>query len=266
MRALIWDVDGTLAETERDGHRVAFNEAFAAHGLPWRWDVARYGELLAVSGGRQRLLHDLSSRPDAPRATTEREALAAALHRHKNRIYAALVDAGAITLRPGVRRLMDEAREAGARLAIATTTSRSNVEALLARALGPHWQEGFDAVVCAEEAPRLKPDPQAYRQVLGQLALPPQEVLAVEDSPQGLASARAAGIEVLVTRSAYFADLDASDALACCADLESEVQPRAALRGALAPAAPVGWRWLQRVHALAVTPAAAAAACRSHAG
>src|SRR5262249_30992666 len=81
LRALIWDVDGTLAETERDGHRVAFNDAFAAANLPWRWSVERYGELLAISGGYERLLHDIAQRNDAPRAAAEREALARELHR-----------------------------------------------------------------------------------------------------------------------------------------------------------------------------------------
>lgn len=125
LQALIWDVDGTLAETERDGHRVAFNGAFAAAGLPWRWSVARYGELLATTGGFERLLRDMAERADAPRTAAEREALARELHRRKNAAYAALVARGEIALRPGVRRLMHEARAAGARLAIATTTGRA---------------------------------------------------------------------------------------------------------------------------------------------
>ncbi|MFG5409478.1 HAD-IA family hydrolase [Piscinibacter sakaiensis] len=182
MQALIWDVDGTLAETERDGHRLAFNEAFQALGLPWRWDERRYGELLAVTGGRERLLHDMATRPDAPADPDARRALAARLHALKNERYAAIVAAGGIPLRPGVAELLDEARRAGLPMAIATTTSRSNVEALLGAHLGPGWAAGFAAVVCAEDAPRKKPDPQAYLQALAGLGCAPAEALALEDA------------------------------------------------------------------------------------
>nr|MCU0889753.1 HAD hydrolase-like protein [Rubritepida sp.] len=132
LRALIWDVDGTLAETERDGHRVAFNLAFEEHGLPWRWDAVHYGALLAVTGGRERLLHDMAARPDAPADADEREALARRLHATKTRYYTALVERGAIALRPGVHELLDECTAAGLPMAIATTTTRANVGALLA--------------------------------------------------------------------------------------------------------------------------------------
>jgi len=251
-RALIWDVDGTLAETERDGHRVAFNQAFAELGLPWRWSVERYRELLAVPGGRQRLLHDLAARADAPRDDAGREALARELHRRKTLAYTARVTSGALTLRPGVRRLIDEARCAGATLAIATTTSRANVDALLGQQLGPRGAGRFAAVVCADDAPRLKPDPQAYVEVLQRLRLAPDEALAVEDSPAGFASAAAAGIEVLVTRSECFETFDPADALACCNHLDSEVRPREALAAEVAAAAAVSWGWLCQAHAAAV--------------
>ncbi len=205
LAALVWDVDGTVAETERDGHRVAFNAAFAQLGLPWRWDPARYGELLQVTGGRERLLHDLATRDDAPPAGAEREALARELHARKNAAYADIVAQGGIAARPGVQRLMAECREAGVALAVATTTSRSNVEALFASLFGPDWPAGFAAVVCAEDAPAKKPDPQAYRLVLRRLGLAPAQAFAIEDSPAGLRAARAAGIACGVTRSAYFA-------------------------------------------------------------
>ena len=138
LRALLWDVDGTLAETERDGHRIAFNLAFERLGLGWRWDEARYVELLAVTGGRERLLHDMAGRSDAPALAGERLALAAELHRLKNGFYAERVRAGAVALRPGVVGLMAQCADQGVRMAIATTTSRTNVEALL-RA-HRHWR------------------------------------------------------------------------------------------------------------------------------
>lgn len=206
LRALIWDVDGTVAETERDGHRVAFNQAFETLGLPWRWDVAHYGDLLLVTGGRERLLHDMATRADAPAGAPQREALARELHRVKNAAYAGLVAQGGITPRPGVRRLVDECRAAGVALAVATTTSRSNVEALFASIWGPAWERVFTVVVCAEDAPVKKPHPQAYRLALQRLGLAAHEAFALEDSPGGLAAAVAAGLACGVTKSAYFAD------------------------------------------------------------
>lgn len=217
LRALIWDVDGTVAETEADGHRVAFNEAFEAAGLPWRWGVERYGELLAVTGGFERLLADFETRSDAPAEPDTRQALARALHLDKNRRYAQRVAAGAVAARPGVLRLMHEALHAGIALAIATTTSRSNVDALFTALMGADWREHFAAVVCAEDAPLKKPDPQAYQRVLAELGLAPEAVLALEDSPNGLQAARAAGIATLVTPSVYFSAGDFAGAAAVCA-------------------------------------------------
>lgn len=204
LRALLWDVDGTLAETERDGHRVAFNLAFEDLGVPWRWGESHYGRLLAVTGGRERLLHDMTQRADAPVPAHEREALAARLHERKNHHYARLVAQGGISLRGGVEALLGEARDAGLRLAIATTTSRRNVEALLGAHLGPQWGRLFDVVVCGEDVARKKPDPEVYLRALQQLQINPVQGLALEDSPGGVAAARAAQLPVLVTRSAYF--------------------------------------------------------------
>ena len=221
LRTLIWDVDGTLAETERDGHRIAFNRAFERHGLPWRWDVTTYGRLLAVAGGRERLLHDMDGRADAPVWADAREALAATLHATKNEIYRTLVDAGGIAWRPGVRRVMDEATASGVTLAIATTTSRSSVDALVTRTLGPRGLARFAAIVCAEDAPAKKPDPLAYRLALERLGIEAVEAIAIEDSPNGVSAARAAGIATLVTRSDFFRDADFDDASAVCDDLDS---------------------------------------------
>jgi HAD superfamily hydrolase (TIGR01509 family) len=214
LKALLWDVDGTLAETERDGHRVAFNRAFEALGLPWRWDEARYGELLRVTGGRERLLHDMATRSDAPPLGGQREALARELHQRKNRFYAEIVGTGALALRPGVADLIDEAWASGLRQGIVTTTSRANVEALLARPFGPRWAEHFAVVVCGEDVARKKPDPEAYLRALAALRLPPLQALAIEDSPGGVAAARAAAVPVMVTLSHYFADAIIDGAIA----------------------------------------------------
>jgi beta-phosphoglucomutase-like phosphatase (HAD superfamily) len=214
LRALLWDVDGTLAETERDGHRVAFNAAFETLGLPWRWSVQRYGELLAVTGGFERLLRDMATQPDAPPPGAAREALARQLHGIKNGHYARLVAEGGIALRDGVRALMDDCAEVGLPMAITTTTSRSNVDALLGAQLGAAWQDRFAAVLCAEDAPRKKPDPQVYTLALQLLDIAGHEALAVEDSPAGVQACAAAGVPVVVTRSVYFAAGDLPQALA----------------------------------------------------
>lgn len=205
LEALLWDVDGTLAETERDGHRVAFNMAFARAGLGWRWDATRYGTLLHVTGGRERMLADMAHRTDAPPTPEARESLARALHASKNEAYAWLVAQGRITAREGVVAVIEAAHAAGLRQAIVTTTSRVNVEALLPRLLGAHWQTYFAAVVCGEDVARKKPAPDAYQLALAQLKLPPGQALAIEDSPPGVAAARAAGLAVARRPSHYFA-------------------------------------------------------------
>jgi HAD superfamily hydrolase (TIGR01509 family) len=209
LAALIWDVDGTLAETERDGHRLAFNQAFLRMGLRWQWDIRRYGELLSVAGGRERLLADMGSHADAPAAPAEREALARELHRLKNTCYAEIVRMGRIDPRPGVLRLIAQVEAAGLRQAIATTTSRSNLEALLGGWFGRHWQDRFAAVVCGEDVLRKKPDPEVYLKALAALQLGPREAIAVEDSRPGLRAASAAGLAVLLTPSVYFPDVGA---------------------------------------------------------
>lgn len=206
LRALLWDVDGTLAETERDGHRVAFNRAFEALGLPWRWDEARYGELLRVTGGRERILADMAVRADAPVLADEREALARELHRRKNGFYAELVNDGGIALRDGVRAVIEAAAARGLRQGIVTTTSRVNVDALLARHFGARWTDRFAVVVCGEDVVAKKPSPDAHRRALAALGLPPRTALAIEDSCAGAAAAHGADVPVVVARSAYFAD------------------------------------------------------------
>lgn len=204
-QALLWDVDGTLAETERDGHRVAFNAAFTSMGLPWHWSVAHYGALLRITGGRERLLADMAGRPETPALAGEREALARELHRRKNERYAGMVHEGAFALREGVRELIDEAAAAGLRQGIVSTTSRGNAQALLRRHFGAQWSRRFDVVVCGEDVAAKKPDPEAYLRALAALRLDAPRVVAIEDSPGGVAAARAAEVPVLVTRSAYFA-------------------------------------------------------------
>jgi HAD superfamily hydrolase (TIGR01509 family) len=232
IRALLWDVDGTLAETERDGHLLAFNRAFQELGLSWRWSPERYGELLAVAGGYERLLHDMAPRPDAPPYEASRNALARRIHQLKNALYAQIVERGELPLRAGVGELMADCRAAGLAMGIATTTSAANVQALLGRHLGTDWRRQFAAVVCAEEAPRKKPDPQVYQVALAALGVSPREAVAIEDAPAGVAAARAAGIAVIVTRSHYFpagcaGTLATGPMLGNCRDWQPAAEPKA---------------------------------------
>ena len=212
-QCLLWDVDGTIAETERDGHRVAFNLAFAQAGLDWGWDERRYGELLHITGGRERLLHFMQGRDDVPRDPVAQEELATRLHQLKNQHYAAMVNEGLIPARPGVLSLIREARAAGVRQGIATTTSRSNVQALLGRLLGADWCSWFEVVVCGEDTQRKKPDPEVYLKALQSLRLEAAQAVAIEDSSPGVAAALAAGLQVWWRPSVYFPSLG-SDHLA----------------------------------------------------
>ncbi|MBR0776488.1 HAD family hydrolase [Bradyrhizobium diazoefficiens] len=214
-RALIFDVDGTLAETE-ELHRQAFNHAFARRGLDWNWDRTVYKDLLRVTGGKERIracharLRIASPLPDAEIAE---------LHRIKTARYAELVAAGHCPLRPGVADLLAAARRRGQRLAIATTTSRDNIDALLSHALGRGWAAAFEAIVAGEDVVHKKPAPDVYLEVLSRLKLPASRCVAIEDSVNGLIAARVAGIPVVITRSLFFRDDDFSGALWVVEDL-----------------------------------------------
>jgi HAD superfamily hydrolase (TIGR01509 family) len=207
LQALIFDVDGTLSETERDGHRVAFNQAFAAAGLDWDWSAERYGELLAVTGGKERIRHFWQQYlPDFVPALadnmSEKEWIAG-LHKSKTSYYVKLLQEGGIALRPGVRRLLTEARAAGIRLAIATTTTPDNVTALLETALAPDSPSWFEVIAAGDIVPAKKPAPDIYNYVLAQMQLQPEQCLAFEDSKAGLQSARQAGLTTVVTVNDY---------------------------------------------------------------
>jgi HAD superfamily hydrolase (TIGR01509 family) len=232
--ALLWDVDGTLAETELQGHRRAFNRAFAEAGLPWRWDAALYLQLLAISGGRERLRHFLTQQRGVPPSDGEVEALQASKTRH----YTALVEAGELQLRPGVRRLMAEAAGSGVMQGLVTTSGRRAVQALLERQLPEHprWLAFW---ICGEEVQRKKPDPEAYRLALQRLALPAERVLAIEDSANGVQAA-AAGLAVLVTRSASSAADGEAPFLAAAAVVDQLGDPQAPLTLRRGPACPGG--------------------------
>lgn len=211
--ALIFDVDGTLAETE-ELHRAAFNASFAAAGLGRVWTQAIYRRLLTVTGGKERIAAWCG---ETGMVLSPSEI--AALHADKTAHYAAQMAAGQIALRPGVARIMADARTRGVALAIATTTSRENVEALTRAVWGATAAEIFDVTAAGDEVAAKKPAPDVYLLALERLALPPGAALAFEDSRNGLLAATAAGLRTVVTPSIYSAGEDFSGAFAVLPDL-----------------------------------------------
>ena len=219
LEALIFDVDGTLADTEL-AHLAAFNQAFAQEGIGWQWDVPLYTQLLEVSGGKERMLHYWRQvRPDVTDLGNGVQATIARLHELKTAAYEQAVRDGAVQLRPGVLALIEAAHAEGLRLAIATTTSPVNIVALLRRAIGPDWQRFFTVVEDASTAPRKKPDPMVYQQTLARLAVPAAACLAFEDSANGLMAARTAKLATIVTPNDFTAHHDFIGALRVLPDL-----------------------------------------------
>ncbi|MBT9520271.1 MAG: HAD family hydrolase [Dechloromonas sp.] len=214
LHALIFDVDGTLADTERDGHRPAFNHAFADLGLDWHWDETLYGQLLAITGGKERIRHYAERHATDIAARPEFEVLVRDLHAAKTRHYLRLVESARLPLRPGVAALIQHARQRGLRLAIATTTTPENVTALLHATLGPDAPGWFEVIGAGDIVPNKKPAPDIYTWVLDRLGLPADACLAIEDSENGLKSALTAGLRCLITANDYTAGQDFRGAVA----------------------------------------------------
>jgi HAD superfamily hydrolase (TIGR01509 family) len=215
LRALFFDFDGTIAETERDGHRVAYQAAFDELGLGWNWDEALYGKLLAVAGGKERLesfVRDYGA--PLPAGASETEAIAR-IHERKRRRFAEI--APHIPLRPGVARLVLEAKAAGLRLAVVTTAAPEGVEALLAQR--PDVLAAFDLIAGGDVVPKKKPAPDIYAYALARLDIGAADAFAIEDSAIGLRAATAAGVRALVTRSWYTGEEDFDSATAVLDDL-----------------------------------------------
>jgi len=216
MSTLIFDCDGVLADTERYGHLPSFNRTFEEFGLPFRWTEEEYGRKLAIGGGKERMASMLT--PDVIAAAglpEDPEALAAEVakwHKRKTALYTEMVAAGALPPRPGIRRLISEAQDAGWTLAVASTSAEPSVRAILEFAIGKDRADRFDLLLAGDVVPRKKPDPAIYRLAIERLAVPPADVLVVEDSRNGLLAAVGAGLRCLMTVNGYTEEEDSSEA------------------------------------------------------
>lgn len=225
--AILFDVDGTLAETE-EAHRRAFNQAFQDFDLPWSWSSELYGRLLAVTGGKERISHFIAAYGANPVLDG---ATIADLHRHKTSLYEREVFEGGLVLRDGVERLIRSAADAGVQVGVATTTTKANVDALLTATLGPAWERMVPVVAAGDMVKAKKPAPDIYELALARLDCAGEEVVAIEDSRNGLLSAVGAGVRVLVTPSSYTAGEDFIQAVAVVDRLGDPGVPSRVLSG-----------------------------------
>lgn len=211
MKALIFDCDGVLVDTERDGHRVAFNRAFAQKGLAVEWDVELYGELLKVAGGKERMRHYFGQQGWPPGASDKDEYIRE-LHRLKTDIYMQIVERGQLPVRPGVLRLVDEAIADGMALAVCSTSNERAVNLLVQKLLGPERKAEFAAILAGDVVSRKKPDPEIYNLAKERLGLEPAECVVVEDNRNGLLAAKAAGMRCIITTNSYTKNEDFAEA------------------------------------------------------
>lgn len=213
LKALLFDVDGTLADTERDGHRVAFNLAFADADLDWDWTVDIYEDLLTVTGGKERMKFFLDKYKPNFEEPEDLTKYIADMHKAKTAHYTDLLSKGKIPLRPGVERLLNEARERGYRLAISTTTTPENVDALLTHTLGKESLDWFEVIAAGDIVPAKKPAPDIYNWAMEKMNLTADECIAFEDSRNGVLSSLAANLKTIITINDYTKDHDFTGAV-----------------------------------------------------
>jgi HAD superfamily hydrolase (TIGR01509 family) len=211
MEALIFDCDGVLADTERDGHRIAFNKAFTKKGYQIEWGVDLYKELLKVAGGKERMKHYFEQ-IGWPEVVSDKDGLIRELHKLKTDLYMQMIESGELPLRPGVVRLVDEAISEGITLAICSTSNERAVNLLVERLLGPERKARFGLILAGDVVSKKKPDPEIYNLALQRLDFEPKECVVIEDSRNGLLAAKAANIRCLITTNGYTEDEDFTEA------------------------------------------------------
>lgn len=242
LEALIFDVDGTIADTERDGHRVAFNRAFAEAGLDWEWTVEFYGQLLAISGGKERIRFYIEKYQPKFFSNNHLSDFIVELHRAKNTHYQQLLKTGSIPLRPGIKRLIGEAREREMRLAIATTSALPNAIALLEQTLNPEW---FEVIAAGDMVPAKKPAPDVYHYILQKMNLTPHHCLVFEDSHHGLQAATNADLKTVVTVNEYTEGHDFTEAVLVVNHLGEPDRPFTVIKGSITDAGYLDLTFLQ---------------------
>lgn len=213
-KALLFDCDGVLVDTEKDGHRISFNDTFAEKELGVTWDVDLYGELLKIGGGKERMtayFNKVGWPENAPKTEGERKEFIAGLHKRKTELFMALIEKKLLPLRPGVEKLIDQALGNGVKVAVCSTSNEKAVSAIVSCLLGPERAEQIQ-IYAGDVVPRKKPDPAIYLLAADTLGVDPSSCVVVEDSGIGLAAAKAAGMKCIVTKSGYTADENFSNA------------------------------------------------------
>ncbi len=223
IKAVLFDQDGVIIDTERDGHRVSFNLMFREFGFTDEWDVDYYHELLQIAGGKERMKYHWKTRGfSRPLTEEEIDALIPQMHKRKTAIFVELIESGKLPLRPGVHRFMKEAMEAGLKIGVCTTSNEQAARAITEKILSDIH---FDIVLAGDVVSKKKPDPEIYNLALSRLGLSPEEAFVVEDSRNGVLAAKAAGLKTLVTTNYYTEKEDVSDAdiiVTCLGDPDGE--------------------------------------------
>lgn len=229
MKALIFDCDGVLVDTERDGHRVAFNRAFAQKGYDFQWYVPLYGELLKIAGGKERMRHYFEQQ-GWPDNVTDREDFIKQMHRLKTDLFMEIIEGGQLPLRPGVERIVDEAIAENIIMAVCSTSNERAVNMIVEKLLGPERKKHFKAILAGDVVSKKKPDPEIYNLAKERLGLKGNECVVIEDSQNGLLAAKAAGMHCIVTTSGYTGDEDFTEADTVYPELGDEPNVQVTLR------------------------------------
>ena len=211
MEALIFDCDGVLVDTERDGHRIAFNMAFTDKGIDVVWSIEEYKKLLKVAGGKERMKFYFNEN-GWPAQFDDREELIISLHKQKTHFFMQLIESGDLPLRPGIKRMVDEAIANNIKLAVCSTSNEKSVRLIVELLLGKKRAGKFEAILAGDIVTRKKPDPEIYNLCIEKLNINPQNCMVIEDSRNGLMAAKAANFNCLITTNGYTADEDFTEA------------------------------------------------------